>query len=326
MTKARRLLLSQVLNHVHGSDSKEAAEEVYNAIVENLGASELNKMLGHETIVQRLIADKDKLVAEADDQAGQEVSTERKRAAEIEDMVYRADCRNLRFPKHCFDSIITDPPYKIRVFEEAWDSGQGIYKFTLEWLPRHLEALKPGGFVAVFINTRQYDLVVRALRECKLIVRDPLLWIRYSPKIPGKRLDKEGMVYTTLKYCAEIIAVAQKPPEGTYRKNFKKYGVGGYFFEGALLPFTDEADRKRVETVGAQFTELSSTGRLGGRGYRSLQQNAKGWYQVEGRRPSNVIVLPEEGAVLPKKFRPYFVIPTIHVKSKEATSHETQKR
>jgi len=332
LSKAQRHLLAQALNRIHGTDDRDAVRELYESLISDVGAEAVNDTVGHLSMVQRLLAEEQQRLEEAASKAEAEPTQpqdEKPMAERLKpepNTAYCADSLKVVFPKHCFDSIITDPPYQIGIFEKAWDSKENVYEFTLEWATRHLDSLKPGGFLGIFINTRQYDLVCRALREVGFIIRDPLIWIRYISKIPGRRLNEEGTVYTTLKYGAEFIVVAQKQPEGTFTENFKKHGVGGFFFENAILPFKDKKDEQETKKHGFSIIEAARAGRLGGRGYRSLHGSSVGWIPLKGRRPSNVVVLPEDGSLLPENYRPYFVIPTVRHGSKQSQGHETQKR
>jgi DNA modification methylase len=336
MPKERRMLLCQAINNIHGSDNREKASALYERIIREVGAQSLDDFLGHQATVQRIISNTEEEVSEVIEGAGDKVDEERgasqesggaERIREVTpNTVYHKDSLKIRFPENSFDAIVTDPPYQIGVFENKWDSGADVFDFTKTWLPLWLDSVKPGGFFAVCINSRQYDLVTCAMRECGLLVRDPLIWIRYISKIAGKRLNKGGTVYTTLKNCAELIAIGQKKPEGTFKENFDKYGVGGFFFKDALLPYVDEADFDKAKKMGKSILELARAGKIGGRGYRALQGNTKGWYALEeGRRPSNVIVFPGDAQALPLNWQPYFCIPTVRSGSGEDEGHETQK-
>jgi len=331
MPKARRMLLAQALNRIHGSDNRDDARDLYQRLLGDVGAGVMDSILGHQTMTQQLLVDADKASRKIVEDLNESEDDEEGEDREIEhiepkpNFVYFGDCRDFYFPNKHFDCIVTDPPYKIGIFEKKWDSGEDVYNFTLDWLPRMLSSVKPGGYICIFINSRQYDQVVSAMRECKLIIRDPLAWIRYIAKIPGKRLNDAGTVYTTLKNCLELVAIGQKKPAGTYRKNFKRYGTGGFFFENAILPYVDEEDRQKAIKLGENILALARSGRLKGRGYRALQGNTKGWIQLEGRRPSNVVVLPEDKTIMPLNYRRFFVIPTIRSGSSESEGHETQK-
>lgn len=344
MKKAKRNLLTQSLNQVHGTDDREKAKELYESIVKDLGVSAVDEFMGHSNLVQTIISETEESVTQAveesadgdegvtdlipatkDSKTNEGVAHKRVDAPEL-NRVYHGKCEEFQFPRQHFDALITDPPYMIGVFEKKWDSGEDARSFTRNWVEACLPSLKPGAFVGVFINTRQYDLIVQAMRDNSLIIRDPLVWVRYISKIPGKRLNEDGTVYTTVKNCVELIAVGQVPPEGTFRENYKKHGVGGYFFDECILPYIDEEDRKKAAKLGKSIFDLARAGKLGGRGYRALQGNTVGWKKLDGRRPSNVIVLPDEHEAMPEQFRPYFVIPTIRNRSKESEGHETQKR
>lgn len=332
--KVRRLLLAEALNTIHGSPDREETKTVIEQIVASQGPSVVDALLGHQASVKRILEqvaesaslDTEELSAGGADSEAPDPSTEVNRIDEPEKhRVIEGRCQLVRWPKDFFDSIVTDPPYKIGVFESTWDSGK-LKEFTKSWVPAILPSLKPGGLLGVFVDAAQDFILKSALDECGLILRPSLYWIRYAPKIPGKRIRGTKHVYTTTKYSVEVIVVAQKPPEGTYQENFQKYGVGGFFFQDTTIPYTSDADAAHAKSLGRGYRDRARAGRVSWRGSRPLHGSAVGWYQLEGRRPGNVIVLPEEGSVLPKKFRPYFVIPTLRKRSKESTGHETQKR
>jgi len=239
--------------------------------------------------------------------------------------VMHARWESTGWPKNTFDAIITDPPYKVGIFEKKWDQGEAL-EYTKSWALHHLPFLKPGAMVASFTNSRNYDLVASGFRQAGYIVRDPLFWIRYSQKISGKRLNEAGTAYTTLKNCVEMICIGQKPPQGTFRTSFRRWGVGGFYFDETQLPYIDAEDKRKAKALAGQILKRARAGKLGGRGYRTLQGNTFGWLSLEGRRPTNLIVLPNEKGGLPSFYQPYFVIPTVRVNSKESLGHETQKR
>jgi len=334
MGKKKRMLLAQALNRIHGSDPREESQKLINELVSGLGSEVVDEILGHQGMVQQIISQNDHVsISASDDLNEEQEETDARPETDVRrmdspkiDHIYRADCTTLKWPKNYFDAIVTDPPYKIGVFEKKWDKRDDVVAFTKDWLLAHLESLKPGGLVCCFINANQQDLVARAFRELKMTIRDPLYWIRYISKIPGKRLNHEGTVYTTTKISVEPIVIAQKPPKGTYKANFEKYGVGGFFFEDAVLPYVSKEDRNKAIKLGSNILALAKAGKLGGRGHRALQGNTKGWIRLEGRRPSNVIVLPEDDFLMPLQFQPFFVLPTIRNRSKESEGHETQKR
>lgn len=344
LPKAERVLITQAMNRIHGSDNKEKLSEALELLTGKVALEDIDSILGHRAITQRAIR-------EAEDRADQALSAA-KRITDIgngdaeppaggadlsesqpvreitkvkPNRAYCSKMEDLSWSVHSFDSIVTDPPYMINTFENDWDRGENLLAFTKGWLNHILPALKPGGMVAVFINSRQYDFIVRAMRECDLTVRDPLVWIRYCSKIAGKRLNANGTAYTTLKNCVELIAVGQKKPEGTYTENYRRFGIGGFFFDKNILPFVDDADEKSALAAGDQFVELARSGKLGGRGYRTLQGASVKATFLDGRRPSNVVVLPDDAGVLPECYQRFFVVPAVRNNSKEAVKHENQK-
>ncbi|GIV24819.1 MAG: hypothetical protein KatS3mg026_0511 [Bacteroidia bacterium] len=127
----------------------------------------------------------------------------------------------------------------------APDQGRRMYEWYLRVSQQVYRILKPGGFFFSFGSPRLYHRMVCAMEDAGFHLRDTFLWLytQSQPKAMSlnhfiERLDLEEEQKQALhaklakwktpqvKSCFEPIAVAQKPPEGTFLENFLKHGVG----------------------------------------------------------------------------------------------------
>lgn len=99
-------------------------------------------------------------------------------------------------PDNSVDSIVTDPPYGIRMMGKAWDydvPDQAIWEECLR-------VLKPGGHLLAFAGTRtQHRMAVR-IEEAGFEIRDMIAWV-YSNGYPksmdvSKAIDKMDASHT----------------------------------------------------------------------------------------------------------------------------------
>lgn len=112
---------------------------------------------------------------------------------------------------------------------------------------------------------------------------------------PATELAKQwdGWKTSGLKPAKEIITVFQKPLEGKYIDNIKKYGCGAMNIDRCRIEYKNQADLKLVKAK-CNFTENSKSIGFGtadslyGTGITPLEQ-ARGCVKEEGRFPSNII-------------------------------------
>jgi len=123
--------------------------------------------------------------------------------------------------------------------------GRRMYRWY-EKVSRELyRVLKPGGFFFSFASPRLYHRMACAIEDAGFHLRDTFLWL-YTQSQPkamslhhfierlGLDLETKQALHAKLavwktpqvKSCFEPIAVAQKPPQGTFLKNFLEQGVG----------------------------------------------------------------------------------------------------
>ena len=128
-----------------------------------------------------------------------------------------------------------------------FDKQQGIkfydwyYKISLELF----RILKPGGFFFSFSSPRLYHKMVSSIDDAGFEIRDGFIWLytQNQPKAMSLnhfiektgwtkeekekiKLELNGWKTPQIKSCFEPFVMAQKPTEGTYLENFKKYKVG----------------------------------------------------------------------------------------------------
>ena len=95
-----------------------------------------------------------------------------------------------QFPDNHFDSIVTDPPYRIDFLGKAWDANTG----ALETYQECLRVLKPGGHILAFSAARTYHHLAITLEQAGFEIRDQIMWI-YSSGFPksqdiGKSIER----------------------------------------------------------------------------------------------------------------------------------------
>jgi len=123
------------------------------------------------------------------------------------------------------DSIITDPPYELKLLGNKWDSS-GI-AFSPEVWCQAFRVLKPGGHVLAFGATKTYHRLACALEDAGFEIRDCIMWV-YNTGMPhGKNLEGDFKGWSTcLKPSYEPIIVARKPISTSVQENMAQYQVG----------------------------------------------------------------------------------------------------
>lgn len=105
-------------------------------------------------------------------------------------------------PNNSVDSIITDPPYNIKM--DDWDAFPTDWEFSdwiTEWATEAYRVLRPGGTIAVFSAARTYHYMAIALDKAGFKCRDMIEWVYWSGMPKGKNL----------KQCHEPIYLGWKP-------------------------------------------------------------------------------------------------------------------
>ena len=123
--------------------------------------------------------------------------------------------------------------------------GKNLQNFLEPLCKEFIRILKPGGFCVVFSQGRLYHRTAMALDLSGFEIRDMLGWkyegqakafsqshfIRKDKTMSGEEKQKlikelDGLKTPQLKPQMEPMVLAQKPREGTFVENWKKYQVG----------------------------------------------------------------------------------------------------
>jgi site-specific DNA-methyltransferase (adenine-specific) len=123
--------------------------------------------------------------------------------------------------------------------------GGALQKFLEPLCIEFFRILKPGGFCIMFSQGRLYHRMAMALDSAGFEIRDLLGWkyegqakafsqnhfIKKDKKLSPTQKQKlivelDGLKTPQLKPQIEPMALAQKPKEGTFVKNWQKYKVG----------------------------------------------------------------------------------------------------
>ncbi len=129
-------------------------------------------------------------------------------------------------PDDSVDSIITDPPYNIKM--DDWDAFETDFAFSEwveEWATEAFRVLKPSGTIAVFSAARTYHYVAIALDKSGFKCRDMIEWVYWSGMPKGKNL----------KQCHEPIYLGWKP-----EKNLKNFTFN---IDACRIPVKDKKKR-----------------------------------------------------------------------------------
>jgi len=123
--------------------------------------------------------------------------------------------------------------------------GQEFYDWYFKVSQEVYRILKPGGFFFSFSSPRLYHRMASAIDDSGLEIRDCFLWLYTQNQPKAMSLDhfidkselneteKEdlknelnGWKTPQIKSCFEPIAMAQKPPDGTFLSNMIKNKIG----------------------------------------------------------------------------------------------------
>lgn len=152
--------------------------------------------------------------------------------------VYKADVFDKlpEFDNNSIEAVVTDPPYNLKFMGKSWDDKGGPKEFQ-EWNERWAsiayDKLKPGGYMIVFSGTKTYHRMVSGVEDAGFEIKDMIEWM-YGTGFPksyniGKNIKSDNWQGwgTALKPAHEPLILVQKPREGTYCNNIKKYACGG---------------------------------------------------------------------------------------------------
>ena len=125
------------------------------------------------------------------------------------------------------------------------EQGKKLQMFMEPLCKEFMRVLKPGGFCIIFSQARLYHRMAIATENANFEIRDMLGW-KYEGQAKAFSLnhfiekdktlsedekialmkDMEGWKTPQLKPQIEPMVLAQKPKEGTFLDNWKKYNVG----------------------------------------------------------------------------------------------------
>jgi hypothetical protein len=220
------------------------------------------------------------------------------------------------------DCIVTDPPYFINFMSKDFDKFKdNIAKNPIFW-KEALRVCKPGANLLAFGADRTHHHLMIALEEAGWTIKTCIYWIFGSgfPKshnfgckckgIPAKEQcyresgaipeqsgtqDRRGQTCeicqriigfegfgTALKPAAEIIIMAMKPLDGTYKENASKWGLAGLNIDDSRIP-TNE-----LKNIQGGFHR----GLMNDDGWKGNKQDINNI--PSGRWPANLILGDEE--------------------------------
>lgn len=138
--------------------------------------------------------------------------------------------------------------------------GKELQDFMFRISTEVYRILKPGGFYLSFSQGRLYHRMAVAIEDCGFEIRDMYIWKRegqgkafsqdhFIKKMGITEAEKDELIESIgnrktpqLKTQSEPIILAQKPREGTFVENWKKYKVG-------LIDVSQSLDGKFPGTV-----------------------------------------------------------------------------
>lgn len=124
------------------------------------------------------------------------------------------------------------------------EQGKKNQVFSEKIGTEYYRILKPGGFLISFSQARLYHRMTVGFENCGFEIRDMIAWTyegqakafsqnHFVRKMKISEEEKEDIIRNLggrktpqLKPMIEPMCLAQKPKEGTFIENWKKYGVG----------------------------------------------------------------------------------------------------
>lgn len=89
----------------------------------------------------------------------------------------------------CVDSIITDPPYNVKLANwDAFSTNKEYGDWCKQWATECYRVLKPNGSILSFGGTRTYHWLACAIEDSGFVTRDMLEWIYWASFAKGKNL------------------------------------------------------------------------------------------------------------------------------------------
>ena len=129
-------------------------------------------------------------------------------------ILFNNDCLPIlqKLDDNSVDSIVTDPPYGIKLLGKAWDYNLPNNRIWEECL----RVLKPGGYLLSFSSARTFHRLAVSIEDAGFDIRDQIMWVYGSGMPKGQNL----------KPAHEPIVVAKKPHKGSLKANVEEHGTG----------------------------------------------------------------------------------------------------
>ena len=200
------------------------------------------------------------------------------------------------------DSCITDPPYGMDIAGVGWDHNVP----PVETWQEVYRVLKPGAFVLSFCSPEFYHRMAVNVEDAGFRPLDMVVWMVTTKMAKQNRL----------KPAHEPIFVAQKPLEGSIKKNTKKWGVGSIDTENTRIPWDGKPPTGWIK--GGEKRR-----NFGGNVSKASEQEVKEKVDANpnGRYPSNII-----GHFDDSEHQRYFYAPRATRKERgEYNDHPTPK-
>ena len=81
-------------------------------------------------------------------------------------------------PDNSIDSIITDPPYALKMAKwDTFNTNKAFEEFCEQWATECYRILKPGGTIAAFNAARTYHWMAIAFDRAGFECRDMIEWV-----------------------------------------------------------------------------------------------------------------------------------------------------
>lgn len=172
-------------------------------------------------------------------------------------------------PDNSVDSIVTDPPYGIKLMNKKWD-----YEIpTVELWKEAIRVLKEGGYILVACGTRTQHRMAVNIEDAGFDIKNIITW-HYGQGFPKS--------YTDLKPATEFWTLAKKPFNGSVAENISKWGVGELNIDGCRIKTDDNLNGGAYS--GGERSEGDWKENSGFKNNADITYN-----QPLGRFPANVV-------------------------------------
>lgn len=200
------------------------------------------------------------------------------------------------------DSCISDFPYDLSFMGRKWDTTGNFYEWCKARAVELYRIMKPGGYVCIFGHPKTNHRMKCAFEDCGFKIVEEIDWVYLSgfPKNQdiGKLFDKandkefaekyKNFKTAGLKPAHEPITIFQKPLDGTYIENIRKYGCGGMNIDACRVPISQED----IDMLNAKASKNPTTNYSDkeDRIYGKFAEDKAVPANPDGRFPPNVII------------------------------------